>query len=141
MAGIEKICEFSGNYPDSPDDDMYQWKRNSIQIMPRYRNLFRGADAILHITGKEYMVGNKFGSKSFIIGTKEEHEEELGLRSELKERYIVEYDYCLEVKDKSLQGEVEGKYYGHTDDLTTTKRKLKRLLRCRNLKIIDHTRC
>lgn len=38
MAGIEKVCEYSGDYPGS---DMYRIKRNHIQIMPEYRRLFR----------------------------------------------------------------------------------------------------
>ena len=44
MAGIEKVCEFSGVYKGA---DMYKWKRNHIQIMPEYRKLFRGSKAIL----------------------------------------------------------------------------------------------
>lgn len=44
MAGIEKICEFSGEYNDS---EMYKWKRNHIQIKPEYRKNFKGCPMML----------------------------------------------------------------------------------------------
>jgi hypothetical protein len=46
MAGIEKVCEYSGDYPAY---SMYRYKRNHIQICPKYRKLFRGAKATLYI--------------------------------------------------------------------------------------------
>ena len=46
MAGIEKICEYSGEYPGWK---MYGYKRNLIQIMPEYRKLFRNKYHILFI--------------------------------------------------------------------------------------------
>ena len=39
MSGIEKVCEFSGEYPSWL---MYGYKRNRIQVMPEYRKLFKG---------------------------------------------------------------------------------------------------
>lgn len=47
MAGIEKICEFSGEYPGYL---MYGYKHNQLQIMPKYRKLFRGCDCELLIS-------------------------------------------------------------------------------------------
>ena len=46
MAGIEKICEYSGEYGGYK---MYGYKRNGLQIMPQYRKLFRGCNASLYI--------------------------------------------------------------------------------------------
>ena len=36
----------------------------------------------------------------------------------------------------SLDGDAEGGYMGITRDLTATKRRIKRMLRCRDLKIV-----
>lgn len=38
MAGIEKICEYSGVHAGPA---MYDYKRNQLQIMPEYRKLLR----------------------------------------------------------------------------------------------------
>ena len=50
-------------------------------------------------------------------------------------RLIKEYQYVLIVFDEKLQGNVNGKYINWTYDLPSTKRKLKRLLRCEKLNI------
>ena len=39
MAGIEKVCEFSGDYDGWL---MYGYKHNRIQVNPEYRKLFKG---------------------------------------------------------------------------------------------------
>ena len=44
MAAIEKICEYSGEYPGW---EMYRYKRDLIQIMPAYRKLFRNQEHYL----------------------------------------------------------------------------------------------
>ena len=41
MAGIEKICEYSGEYVGYK---MYDYKKNQLQILSKYRKLFRGAN-------------------------------------------------------------------------------------------------
>ena len=46
MAAIEKICEFSGEYPGPV---MYKYKRNFIQIKPEHRKAFRKHEAVLVI--------------------------------------------------------------------------------------------
>ena len=46
MAGIDKICEFSGDYEPM---EMYEAKRNHIQVLSKYRKEFRGAEATLYI--------------------------------------------------------------------------------------------
>jgi hypothetical protein len=57
MAGIEKICEFSGNYPGG---DMWGYKYNHIQIEPKWRKYFKHTkDPILYICkSKSYVVKN-----------------------------------------------------------------------------------
>ena len=103
MAGIEKICEFSEEYGSF---DMYRYKHNSIQIMPKYRPLFKGCDAVLHIFVKE-----------------------------------IDYDpimYVLEVKDPELQGQVKGKYLNWSRNISTVKRKMRRLTGDYRLKIVNH---
>ena len=42
----------------------------------------------------------------------------------------------IKVFDKDLQGNVEGEYLNYSMDLSTVKRKLKRLLRCKELNIV-----
>jgi hypothetical protein len=103
MAGIEKVCEYSGEYPGS---DMYLYKKNSLQIMPKYRKLFAGREHTLYI-------------------------EDQGVDPYFKTRH---YLFCLYVP--SLPGRVEGCYYNYTSCIGTVKRKLKRMLRCKSLNII-----
>lgn len=61
MAACEKICEFSGDYPGHL---MWGYKRNHIQIMPKYRKEFRGHKATLHIFEEGWKEVYKFGSYS-----------------------------------------------------------------------------
>jgi len=91
MASIEKVCEFSGEYPGYM---MYNYKKNLIQIMPRLRVHFRNKYHILFW---------------FDVPTRNQ------------------YDFCLYVP--KAQGEVDGFYWNYSFDKTTTKRKLKRMLR------------
>jgi hypothetical protein len=124
MAGIEKICEFSGDYPGGL---MYGYKRNHIQICPKYRKLFRGADAYVEITDiVPHFVGKTGWSSSDI-----EHFEFVGARGKVKN----EYWYTLVVSDPELAGEVGGRYLNYTYNLRQTLKRLKRMLRCRNLKV------
>lgn len=106
MAGIEKICEYSGEYPGW---DMYTYKRNLIQIMPKYRKLFRGKPAVLFwftVPDKDFTIQGRHGHKIF---------------------HVASYDYVLYVPD--LPGNVNGYYWNWTTDRSATRRKLKRLLR------------
>ena len=122
MAGIEKICEFSGDYPGSK---MYKYKRNHIQICPKYRKLFRGADFKLVVTSKELNYVYKHGwSMSYDPQYKP-------VNCTIK----TEYYFKLLVSDSKLQGEVKGVYSNWTYDLKDTVKRLKRMLRCRNIKV------
>jgi hypothetical protein len=141
MAGIEKICEFSGDYPAH---EMYGYKHNQLQIMPEYRKKFRGCKAKLYISFDEMRWISKWGSSSSYNAdqmnwyeppfTSEKDFIEYH-KNKNKDRLIKSFNYVLVTKDKSLQGQVGGEYYNYTSDLKTVKRKLKRLLRCRDLDI------
>jgi hypothetical protein len=105
MAYIEKVCEYSDDYEGLA---MYSYKRNLIQIMPKYRKLFRGQDAVLHVFAED-----------------PDFECTIGRR-----------DYALVVP--SMQGHVNGVYLNDTKSIRQTKKRLKRMLRCRDLKTLYH---
>lgn len=146
MAAIEKICEYSGDYPSY---EMYGYKKNHIQVMPKYRKLFRGSEATLLVfhKGKEWVY--KWGGSSDY--DKDLHKEEMldyeppfkcykefmeYEKSHNGRRLVNCYEYVLNVKDEHLQGEVEGEYLNYTNNISTVKRKMKRLLRCKNLDVV-----
>lgn len=136
MAGSEKVCEFSGDYPGWL---MYGYKRNHIQIIPKYRKLFRAAEAHIEITRVETILEYKGGGYSIWPTSffDQEDKEWWEYRANIQGNKIKkEYWFCLVVKDAQLQGEVQGKYYNYTTDLKDTIKRLKRMLRCRNLKVI-----
>ena len=125
MAAIEKICEFSGDYPGW---DMYKYKRNHIQIMPEHRKLFAKCKCILVIHDKEMVHINKKGGLMFSCDT--EFLSMLGYK--LKPRYT----YSLVVLDENLQSEVEGIYLNWSTKIGTVIRKMKRLTKNPHLKVI-----
>jgi hypothetical protein len=125
MAGIEKICEYSGDYPGYK---MYGYKRNHIQICPKYRKLFRGANARMEIIKVE----NQFVFKS---GGYTDVSDAVEMRM-TGGRVMKEYTFRLVVEDPILSGEVGGVYVNWTFNLRQTVKRLKRMLRCRNLRII-----
>lgn len=145
MAAIEKICEFSGQYPSY---SMYDYKNNHIQIMPEYRKKFRGAKHELHIFPEGmivvkngfsyYSIYNPDDMNNWIPSFSNEKEYIQFLKSEKKERVIQQYAYVLKVFDPNLQGNVNGEYLNFTCSLPTMKRKLKRMLRCKKLNIVNH---
>jgi hypothetical protein len=53
MAGIEKICEFSDEYVGP---EMYAHKHNHIQVLPKFRKEFRGADAVLYVIKRDLQI-------------------------------------------------------------------------------------
>lgn len=143
MAGIEKVCEFSGDYEGW---NMYAYKRNHIQVHPRYRKRFRGATHTLFLTGKKpYFLSKHGGLMAFHPQDKEhfeppfETDEEYVqyMREVLGERLVNMVDFNLRIDDPDLAGEVEGNYRETTTDLTSLKRRLKRMLRCKELNIVN----
>lgn len=125
MAGIEKICEFSG---ERGGWQMYGYKRNQLQILPKYRKLFRGAEHTLYIQFNRLNWVYNWGGY-----TEYDPEERFFY---MKGRVVPEYSYNLAVTDEKLFGQVDGNYINYTHHLPTVKRKLKRLLRCRKLNIV-----
>lgn len=144
MSGIEKICELSGKYLSHL---MYSYKRNSIQVMPSHRKLFAKQEHTLYIAKKTelyeiYSSGGRLqlawpDPNAYVIKYRGKW---YGFRqhrmSGTYKRISVGYkhEFCLHVP--GLQGRVDGYYYNHTFDLGTTKRKLKRMLKCRDLNIV-----
>lgn len=139
MAAIEKVCEFSGDYPGWL---MYDYKRNHIQIMPEYRKLFKGKKAELiffKLPPEEvlYMVDRngpykmtdylamyeRIGGKLYrwVEDTNDPTKEFLTRVSET--RY---YEYALVVPD--LPGQVKGIYMNWSYDKGAVLRKMKRLI-------------
>jgi hypothetical protein len=125
MAAIEKICEFSGDYPGGL---MYGYKRNHIQICPKYRKLFRGATAHVQIIKVEKQFVFKNGGYTDVS-----YAEDFGVRGG---RIMKEYTFKLVVEDPALAGDVGGVYVNWTFNMRQTLKRLKRMLRCRNLKVV-----
>lgn len=128
MAGIEKVCEFSG---EDAGWEMYGYKRDQLQILPKYRKLFRGAEHTLYV---------KFDSLrwKFNCGGYTDYDpEDKHWKFRSKGQVVKEYWFDLKVKSPELIGKVGGVYSNHTLHLPTVKRKLKRLLRCKKLNIVE----
>jgi hypothetical protein len=125
VAGIEKICEYSGDYPGGK---MYGYKRNHIQICPKYRPLFRGATAHVEIVKVEKQFVFKSGGYTDVS-----HAEDFGVN---RGRVMKEYTFRLVVEDPILAGDVGGVYVNWTFNMRQTLKRLKRMLRCRNLKVV-----
>lgn len=167
MAGIEKVCEYSGEYPGYK---MYGYKRNSIQVMPEYRKLFKHQDHVLVISKSElkidygwatstvdkWMLDKDEGSlyyttkKSDVVTTK--HGSKWrgpgyyawtgSLRRGHTKQYLTKkqrivQEYVYDLYVPGLLGEVEGHYINWSRDLTAVKRKLKRMLGVKKLNIIE----
>jgi hypothetical protein len=126
MAAIEKICEFSGEYPGYL---MWKYKRNHIQILPKYRYWFRNANATLVVKAIEPVVVFKGGGKASYDPDAD------WLQSCGHYRVLPEYYFEFRVLDEDLQGEVSGCYANWTTDFKDTKKRLKRMLRCRNIRV------
>lgn len=142
MAGIEKVCELSSEYCGW---NMYGYKHNLIQVHPRYREKFRGASHTLYINGtkKRLVYPGGFSSQAYNPDERLWYDPPFPdeksflefMTKERKMRLVTETDFTLEVYDPELLGKVNGEYRNWTLDFQTTKRKLKRLLRCRELNI------
>lgn len=141
MAGIEKVCEFSGDYEGHL---MYPQKRDSIQVLNKHKKNFRGAKHELIVALDSKILEYKSGGYStyyndsylydrYVFNNEKEYidyQKEKG--NYVKNRYI----YCLRIFDEHLQGEVNGLYFQYSSNLTNVKRRLKRMLRCKKLNIV-----
>lgn len=135
MAAIEKICEFSDQYPGW---EMYGFKRNGIQIMPEFRKLFRGADATLVILSAEVHQVSFMSKRGYCYSSpcKYELAEYFDFNVSDYVQYYeydgkhfkIDYKYALVVKDEALQGKVGGRYTNWSMNLSTVMRKMKRMV-------------
>lgn len=140
MAGIEKVDELTGEYCSWM---MYGYKYNSIQISPKSRKQFKNKKAVLFIFKPHQLVRKyKYGGISHVDINSDYDNGYIKFNGKWCEwvqdwtrpRYEVtqevhltpEYDYCLYVPE--LQGEVSGKYWNHSYNISTVKRKLNRML-------------
>lgn len=149
MAGIEKICEFSGNYTGP---DMYGFKHNHIQVEPLYRKNFRGKKSVLTFKEKDMALKSKHGYTMF-YKWKEERDilderyygipedktsfERL-LKKEFKKTPVQEYEYCLEIIDENWSCPTgRTKFYETTfDNPKHIIRRIKRLVGAKNLTVV-----
>lgn len=143
MAAIEKICEYSGDYPGWL---MYGYKRNHIQIMPEYRKLFRGKTAeLIFFQSKEqntFHVRDQLGIYSITCNQLDPDPRYERINGQLyywamdrrnpgKEiakplKEVQYYEYALVVPE--LPGRVNGIYMNWSYDKGAVIRKLKRLI-------------
>jgi hypothetical protein len=140
MAGIEKICEYSDVYVGP---EMYKYKHNLIQVLPEYRKLFRGQYHEFRVVSEEPVWIGKYYRESYNKSQwtwyappfKDEKEWQQWYSHKHNVRLGREYLYELYVP--GLPGRVAGRYLGYTTNLSAVKRRLKRLLRCKELNIVD----
>lgn len=142
MAGIEKVCEFSGEYGSG---SMYVHKRDHIQILPKWRKYFQGAKHEFYVTGKELRYRER--GTGFTIMAESINDEYRYFYSDVYSSFqeflkgrgytpYFEYEYVLHIFDEHLQGEVKGKYLNYSSNLGSVKRRLKRMLRCKKLNVV-----
>ena len=147
MAAIEKICEYSGDYPGWK---MYGYKRNHIQICPQYRKQFKGARHVLIIAPSEKRIIWSGGGSSTLGSLGEEVEychdySKVSLNlwrgpgyytwsgqqyspKEYLKKIRVEQEYLFDLYCPDLPGEVDGHYMNYSTDLSAFKRRLKRMI-------------
>lgn len=148
MAGIEKICEYSGNYTGP---DMYSYKRNHIQVESQYRKFFRGMKAVLTFKEKCLALKSEYGYMMF-YDWKREYEyyneryygvpkDKVGFERMLKTKFnmtpVILYEYCLEITDETWSCPTNRtKFYETTfDNPKHVIRRLKRLVGAKNLTV------
>ena len=156
MAGIEKTCEFSGNYTGW---DMYGFKRNHIQVEPQYRKFFRGKKAVLTFKIRGEALRFKYGSGKNEIGYQcsynwkmeqkyysekyhnvptERKEFEKWLKENFNKVPVTEFEYTLKILDNEWfcwTGRTN--FVGFTyDNPKKVIRRMKRLVGPTNLAVI-----
>jgi hypothetical protein len=142
MAAIEKVCELTGEYPSHK---MYSFKRNQLQITPQARIQFRGAGDTLFVEKPKLVWVSKLGTiLDFDPQEVNNYHPPFNNLSEFieykravnKERLLKSYQYAFLTNSPRLQGDVEGVYFNSSTKLSTVRRKIKRLLRCKKLNLV-----
>lgn len=144
MAAIEKICEYSGDYPGWK---MWEYKRNHIQICPEHRKAFKGAKHVLVIAKSEkrivyngggtseidsdvvycynsYRVVNRLWKGPGYYRWSGHHHSTF----ELLKKFRVEQEYIYDLYCPELLGNVEGHYINYSTNISAVKRRLKRMM-------------
>jgi hypothetical protein len=129
MAGIEKICEYSGDYEGHV---MYKHKIDSIQVLPKHRHQLKDKLAVLIFFRTPRMVnfassepqpychwyvslGQRFNYKSFSLFLPKfwtRYYWAFRKFGPIHDSPAYMWDYCLYIPD--CQGEVKGRYYNWT---------------------------
>lgn len=149
MAGIEKICEYSGDYEAHI---MYKDKKNFIQVLRKHWDAFRNVNAVLvffrepelmnyvgdgpnAFVTKVISIGNfykiisfpRFWSSYYWFWKKYGHVYDIPTRL---------WNYCVYIPDR--RGEVDGKYYNWTTD---PQKAIKKICRWMNIVAIESYPC
>lgn len=142
MAAAEKVCELTDEYIGP---DMYAYKHNHIQVTPEARKQFRGASATLIFLKPDKCQRYRWGSIGSYNGNewtsyitydrKPAFKDEQEYIDHFNIKFTYDYDFVLIVHDDHLKGIVDGVYMNHTYDRMATIRRIKRMLRCRKLKV------
>lgn len=162
MAGIEKVCELTGDYPGH---EMYRMKRNHIQVATKHRKHFRGHKATLYVFKRRFVISDgmchwdanlkcinanpseadwdSFDADRHVVfenGVKQVYSVFYDSLRQYKaalatrhQRLLMEYQYVLDVP--SLAGEVDGLYMNWSTNMSSVIRRLKRLVGARNLTV------
>lgn len=147
MAASEKICEFSGEYPGWY---MRRYKRNRIQVMPKYRELFKDQPHVLFIMKdrEEYSQDpwRKIWSHSYDQDKNVFKKYNKDRRWHEDKNYYVdgcsEYfrtragalNYCLYVP--TVQGRVSGEYWNGTMNPSRAIRNIRKMLKAKKINIV-----
>lgn len=137
MAGFEKICELTGVHYGN---EMYDFKRNHIQIASQHRKLFRHADHTLKFEVESVRYVTKSGSSMFRYDYREfsrvcgqtfrnQAEADDYAKHVMGMSVRTHYRYTLLVTDPKLKGRVNGRYIGYTFCKTDVIRRLGRMFR------------
>lgn len=129
----KKLVTKSGSYMACP------------KIHPDAHNCNKWSDEQWNIASKNGFVKRERTRQFSICGELEEYEFVFTSHDDIRTYYKKHgrhfedfYTWELRVTDPKLQGEVKGKYHNWGFNISTTKRKLKRMLKCKELNVIRH---
>ena len=134
MAGIEKICEYSGDYIGHK---MYQYKKNSIQVLPKYYKNFKDKYTILVFFEYPHLLNyaENAPSASIYLSKINKFIPKFWTRyywiwrkyGNFYEKPSLEWEYCLYVPD--CKGNVDGKYFNFTQNPKKVIRNIRKIVK------------